>query len=216
MDESVKPAIRMALRLHEIGDATPYRISFAGKGKSGASFGFMQGDMAQGPPIVRQTFVDAMHQAGTDNGTSAAWQRQLSVPLITCPLSGTDRGQVDTALAAGSALVDAMDENLIAKIYADLDTCVTRGGLNGHALAPKALIYIAMWANMTGYPDQILVWLGGGAPSLRHPVAPAADMVDGPAMEAYLLATDYFIENPNNWPQMLSCAAAGAQQLPDA
>ncbi len=147
---------------------------------------------------------------------AAGWARQLSVPLITCPLSGADRGQVDGALAAGSALVDAMDENLISKVYADLDVCVARGSGAGITLTPKALIYVALWVNMTGYPDQILVWLGGGTPALRHAVPAAGATVDGPAMEVYLLATDYYVENPENWPQMLSCAAAGAAQLPVA
>ena len=53
VDETLKPELRLALRLHEIGDASPYALSFAGKGNSGASFGFMQGDMNGGQPEVR-------------------------------------------------------------------------------------------------------------------------------------------------------------------
>ena len=55
LPESLKPAIRAALRHHEIGEHSPYRLAFAGKGQSGGSFGAMQGDSyllgveAQGP-----------------------------------------------------------------------------------------------------------------------------------------------------------------------
>ena len=37
--EELKPGLRLALRLHEIGDATPYRLFFAGKGTSGRCMG---------------------------------------------------------------------------------------------------------------------------------------------------------------------------------
>jgi hypothetical protein len=37
MDERTKDAIRTALRVNEIGRESPYKLSFAGKGKSGAS-----------------------------------------------------------------------------------------------------------------------------------------------------------------------------------
>ena len=63
-DESLKPAIRAALRMHEIGARSPYEISFAGKGRSGGSFGFMQGDLSAGPAIVRETFRAVLGAAG--------------------------------------------------------------------------------------------------------------------------------------------------------
>ena len=46
----LKSALRFALRLHEIGDQSPYHLMFAAKGKSGASFGFMPGDLEEGRP----------------------------------------------------------------------------------------------------------------------------------------------------------------------
>ena len=60
-----------------------------------------------------------------DSATTAAWRHQLSMPLVSCPVSSSDRDEINTALAGNSALVDAMDENLIAKIYADLNTFIT-------------------------------------------------------------------------------------------
>ena len=212
-DETLKPALRMALRLHEIGDASPYQLSFAGKGKSGASFGFMQGDMEAGQPEVRPTFHDALAAAGIDEPTIAGFAAQLSVPLITCPLATADRDTVNAALLAGSALVDAMDEQILGKVYDSLDTCTARATAAGRGIAAKGLIYMALWINMTGPPSTLLVWLGGGVPAMRKPVPPAGAVVDGPAMETYLGATDYFVENPGNMPHMLQCAAAGAATL---
>ncbi len=209
----LKPALRMALRLHEIGDASPYQLCFAGKGKSGASFGFMQGDMAAGQPVVRQTFRAALATGGIAAATIAALARRLSVPLMACPLAPAERDEVNAALLAGRALVDAMDERIIGAVYAALDDCTARADAADRTIAPKALIYMALWINMTGPPTSLLVWLGGGAPVLRRPVPPAAATVDGPAMEAYLAATDYFVENPLNLSHMMQCAAAGAALL---
>ena len=213
VDETLKPALRMALRLNEIGDASPYRLSFAGKGKSGASFGFMQGDMEAGQPEVQQTFHDALAAAGMDDATIAGFAAQLSVPLINCPLDNADRDQVNAALLASSALVDAMDEQILGGVYNGLDACTARAGAAGRSIAAKGLIYMALWINMTGPPSTLLVWLGGGTPAMRRPVPPAGAVVDGPAMETYLQATDYFVENPHNFPHMMQCAAAGAATL---
>ena len=37
-DPAIESALLRALRIHEIGNRTPYELSFAGKAKSGASF----------------------------------------------------------------------------------------------------------------------------------------------------------------------------------
>ena len=41
VDKSLLPAIRETIKQNEIGSRTPYELSYARKGKSGASFGFM-------------------------------------------------------------------------------------------------------------------------------------------------------------------------------
>jgi len=216
VDETLKPALRMALRLHEIGDASPYQLSFAGKGKSGASFGFMQGDLAAGQPDVTRTFREALAAAGMDEATIAGFARQLAVPLLANPLAAADTEAVNAALRASAALVDAMDEGILAGVYDSLDTCNGHAGAAGRAIAAKALIYMALWINMTGPPTTLLRWLDGGTPAMRRPVPPAGALVDGSAMEAYLAATDYFVENPHNLPHMMQCAAAGAAMLASA
>ena len=77
-----------------------------------------------------------------------------------------------------------MDTTILANVYDALDACIARAAAAGTTIAPKALIYMALWINMTGPPTSLLVWLGGGMPALRRPVAPAGAVVDGPAMEA--------------------------------
>jgi hypothetical protein len=213
-DDALKPALRAALRMHEIGNESPYRLFFAAKGKSGASFGFVQGDLAAGQPEVQRTFREVLTAAGVGHDVITDIARRLSVHLIANPLSPAETKQVNDALLAGRASVDAMDEAILAKIYAGVDTCIARAAQAGRSVAPKALLYMAMWINMTGPPSKLLVWLDGRDPQLRSAVAPPGNPVDVPAVEAYLLATDYYTENRRNFAHMQESAAAGALKLP--
>ena len=203
----------MALRLHEIGDASPYQLFLAGKGKSGASFGFMQGDLAAGQPEVKTTFHDILAADGISQNQIENITKKLSVHLIFNPLGPAETKLVNDALAAHSDLVDAMDEQIARNVYDDLDQCLQTAQGAGRAIAPKALIYMALWINMTGPPSSLLKWLGGGNPGLPKPIPKAGSAVDGPAMETYLRATHYYTENPGNLPHMLNSAAAGAAIL---
>ena len=213
-DEALKPALRAALRVHEIGNDSPYHLFFAAKGKSGASFGFMQGDLAAHQPEVERTFRYVLTAAGMAPNVIADLVRRLSVHLIANPLSPDETKKVNDALLAGRALVDAMDESILAKVYTGVDACTARAAQARRSIAPKALLYMAMWINMTGPPSKLLVWLDGRDPQLRRPVAPPGNLVDVAAVEAYLLATDYYTENPRNFAHMQESAAAGAQKLP--
>lgn len=73
------PALTAALRMHEIGTNTPYRLYFAGKAKSGASFGFMQGDLAASQDIVTKTFVTILSLAGVADADIKDFCKVLSV-----------------------------------------------------------------------------------------------------------------------------------------
>src|SRR4051794_31504186 len=152
-DERLKPALRTALRVHEIGDHSPYELMFAAKGKSGASFGFMQGDLAAGQPEVRQVFREALTDAGVDAATINDVQQRLSVHLISNPLTTEQTARVNAALLADRAKVDAMDEGILAKVYAGLDSCLNTASAVGRTIAAEAQIYMALWVNMTGPPS---------------------------------------------------------------
>jgi hypothetical protein len=207
--ESLKPGLRVALRLHEIGDASPYRLSFAGKGKSGGSFGFMQGDLAAGQTDVTQTFRTAMTAAGISAAQTDSLVQRLSVHLIVNPLSPMETDQVNGALLSSRQLVDKMDESILQNVYGGLDRCVATAGQTSRSIAPKSQIYMALWINMTGPPSKLLIWLSGGNPGLETALPSLGSTVDGPTMEGYLRATSYYTENPGNLPHMLQCAAAG-------
>jgi hypothetical protein len=211
----IQSAIKTALRLNEIGSTSPYRVSFAGKGKSGASFGFMQGDMAAGPQIVRDTFAQALRSAGIAGATVTAIAQQLSVPLFHNPLSQADTMAVNAALAApaGRRLVDTMDDQLCSGVLHSVAACVDTATGSSRTVNPPAQIYMALWINMTGAPSTLLDWLSGQSVFLSRAFAAPGPIVDGPAMEAYLQATTYFAENPDNWPHTLQSAAAGINQL---
>jgi hypothetical protein len=212
INEQLKSAILTALRMNEIGDASPYQLSFAGKGKSGASFGAMQGDLAAKQQVVENTFHDVLEAAGFDPAEIQNFLTVLSVPRITNPLSMADTKRINDALNNSRSLVDAMDRNILAGVLAGVDQCIGAASGAGRHVEAKALIYMALWINMSGPPSKLLTWLAGGDPGmLGAPVLGAA--VTASNMENYLRATRYFHENPGNLPHILQSAAAGAQKL---
>src|SRR4051812_29268494 len=105
--ENIKPALRAALRAHEIGRGSPYRLSFAAKGKSGASFGFMQGDLAAGQTVATRAFRDAMAGGFTAEEIDRLL-RLLSVHSIRNPLTLEETERVNAAFENHRGVVDAM------------------------------------------------------------------------------------------------------------
>jgi len=213
-DDALKPALRRALRFNEIGNDSPYRISFAGKGNSGGSFGFMQGDLAAHQPEVTQTFHDALAAAGVPEAKIQSLLHVLSVHCPTNPLTPADTTLVDNALLASRTLVDQMDETILQGVYGNLDRCNNTAGAANCTIAPVALIYMALWINMTGPPTTLLRWLSGQNPGLTRPIPPAGNSVDQAAIQTYLQATSYFTNNPHNFPHLVESANAGAALLP--
>ena len=207
-DEAIKPALRAALRFNEIGDRTPYEISFAQKGNSGGSFGFMQGDLAAGQPIVHSTFRRAMAAAGMPQAKIDDLEQRLSGKGIPpTVITAAEKQQIDAALLASKALVDAMDEAILGKVYSELDTCNAAAAAASRTIAPIAQLYAAMWVNMTGPPDKILDFLRG--PGL-------GGIVGESDIQGYLKTTKYFRDNPKNFPHMVESANKGAAVLPTA
>lgn len=212
---SLMPGLRVALRLHEIGNASPYALGFAGKDKSGASFGFMQGDVHAGQAFVKETLRKVLESAAIAPAKVGALMQQLSGHLTGNPLSAADNALVNDALnaAAGRKLVDAMDERILAEICKDLDQCVAAANASGRTIAAKAQLYMAMWINMTGKPTRLLAWLSGQDVTMAAPVAKPGPVVDAAAMETYLGATQYYTAHPKNLKHIKECAAAGAKEI---
>jgi hypothetical protein len=213
-DEALKPALRKALRLHEIGEESPYRLSFAGIGGSGGSFGFMQGDLARRPPRVRETFRRVLDASGVTSQQIEAWLQLLAAPVSRDPLGPADRERIDAALLAGRAMVDALDEYLFEGVCRYLDQCSDTAVATDRSITPQALLAMALWINKTGPPTKLLVWLSGADPGLPRPVREAPFVVDAAAIEGYLQATRYYTDHPDRLAHLREAVAAGAVDLP--
>lgn len=205
-DAQVTTALHRALRRHETGDRSPYCLSFAGKGRSGASFGCSQGDLAHGPAAVRRTLRAVLEAAGVAGPRLEAMMAQLTRPVAANPLDPADARLVDAALDTpeGRRLVDAMDAALMADLAGELDRCLAAAA--GRRVTPEAQIVIALWINMSGPPTTLLRWLGGRDVALARPVASPGPVVDAAAVARYLAASAYFIANPRNLAHLLRCA----------
>lgn len=217
-DQSLLPAIARALQGNEVGNASPYQLGFAGTGKSGASFGSMQGDLAAGDPRVTACFHDALAASGWTEARIADALARLSVPLTASPLSEGDLAAVNAALDTprGRQLVDAMDEHLLDTCFTHLDSCLAAAHRGGRRVAPEAQIAIALWMNMTGPPSKLLDWLGGAAVTMAGPVPPPDEYVTGAEMVAFLRASHYFTEHPDAMRHFQEAVAAGVGVLPGA
>lgn len=148
-----------------------------------------------------------------DEKTVASLLARLSIHLVKNPLTPQETAMVNAALLAARALVDVMDEGILQSVYADLDRCVAAAQASGRTVEAKAQLYIALWINMSGPPTKLLTWLAGADPGLPGPLPHVGARVDGLAMEAYLRATNYYMENAGNLPHMLQSVAAGMAVL---
>jgi hypothetical protein len=211
---NLQTALRTAVRRHEIGDDTPYKLSFAEKGRSGASFGFMQGDLGQNQQEVKDAFRRALAAADLPEEKISSLMQTLSVPVERNPLNAVDNNLVNNALDApkGRPLVDAMDEQILADVCLKLDKCLDAASSSGRTITPEAQIYMLLWINMTGPPTDLLHWLSGS--TVRSVPAPGTS-VDSRAIQEYLKASKYFTENPGNFQHMFESVAAGARLLTD-
>lgn len=202
--------VRAALRFNEIGDASPYRLSFAGKGNSGGSFGAFQNDCyaSSGP---RQVLWRALVNVGArraDDITAAASRK-----CEASPLSPADQSTADEALAAdcNRPLVDALDERTFAVVLRELGTSIDAAATAGLTVEPGAACAIACWANMTGEPATLNTWLGGQAVKFSggSPSCPAGPVVTQEDVLRYLAATAFFAGRPHNLEHLRAAIAAG-------
>lgn len=208
------PAIKETIKQNEIGNASPYVLSYARLGKSGASFGFMQGD-TNVSSLARATLVKALAAGGVAAVDSARILAAVSCALPNGnPLSAADTALANAALAsnAGKAVVDAMDDQLFAEVLSGLDTCIAAAATRKIALSPLAHLYIAPWINMSGPPSLLKSWLAGQP--VFGLVPPPPPEVTAEEIESYLQATSYFQQHPKNFVHYQQCVAIGAKLLP--
>ncbi len=215
-DPALTPAITAALRANELGAASPYRISFACKGSSGASFGAFQGDTAVNPAALA-TLRRVLAAAAMPTDQAGRILDAVRLPCPTDPLSRADEAAVNAALDApqGRALVDALDQRSLSVVLADLDLANAAAARGGNSIDPAGQLAICLWCNMSGPPTLLLTWLGG------VPVTESGAVVAAPGrpvklddIRRYLNCTPFFTAHPNNMAHFLQSVAAGAALLP--
>lgn len=212
-DPAMLPAIKAAIRSNEIGSQSPYKLSFAKKGNSGASYGVFQNDT-----YANRTALTTLTQILSDAGLPADQVQRitglLGRPCPTDPLSVTDEAAVNAALAStdGQAQVDALDSAQLQIVtgYLDQALAASAAPVNG-----DAQLAICLWCNMTGKPTTLMTWLRGA--SISQPggtVAPPGNPVTLADMTRYLKSTQFFLQNPGNWTHFSNSVATGAALLP--
>ena len=150
VDSAPVPAIREAIKQNEIGNASPYGLSYARLGASGASFGIFQGDTNVNH-LARATLMRALQAASAAGNAIARIMAAVSQPCQNGnPLSAADSGVADAALSspAGVALVDAMDANLLQVVLGELDSCIASSASRGHTIEPAALLCVVLQTDL--------------------------------------------------------------------
>jgi hypothetical protein len=213
VDSALIPAIREAIKQNEIGNASPYVLSYARLEVSGASFGVFQGD-TNVSPNARATLAAALRANGADEATVTRILGLVSQPCPNgSPLSAEDAATADRALSsdAGKHFVDAMDNQLLQTVLHGIDSCVTVANGRSLTIAPVAVLYIALWVNMTGPPTVLARWIGGTSElGLAPPTGPQVAQQD---LENYLHATQFFTLRPKNFLHMQASVQAAVPLL---
>jgi hypothetical protein len=214
VDSALIPAIKVAIKQNELGNASPYQLSYARLGASGASFGIFQGDTNVNH-VARDTLRQILQAAGT---ADAVCDRIIGAVSKPCPdgnpLSAEDTSTANDALSSntGMAMVDAMDERLLQVVLGELDTCIAAANTRQQSIAPVALLYIALWVNMTGAPDTLNKWLSGTQEvGLAPPVGPTVTQQN---LENYLQANTFFRLHPRNFVHMQDSVQAAVSSIP--
>jgi hypothetical protein len=216
IDPAILLAVREALRVNEIGDASPYRLSYARYGQSGASFGVFQGD-THVDPAAQKALYDALVVAKVDPTTVA---RILSAVSQACPngsrLSDADEQLANAALSSpdGMAIVDKMDDHTLNVILAGLQNALDAAAAAHFQVAADAQLCIVLWVNMTGAPNSLDAWLQGSPTNGAYP--PPGPTVTRADIMRYLAVSKYFNLHPRNLRHFEEAVSAGVRLLPTA
>ena len=84
LNPAMLPAIHAAIQSNELGHASPYALSFARKGRSGASFGVFQGDtnVSSTARTTLKNILDAVPLTATAVERIMAGYRKLAPTVI--------------------------------------------------------------------------------------------------------------------------------------
>ena len=154
VDTALLPAIREAIKENELGSVSPYCLSYARLGSSGASFGIFPGDTNVNHH-ARASLLEALEAAGADTSTCNRILAAVGRPCTAGnPLSPEDTTLANNALSsdAGKQLIDKMDADLLSVVLGELDSRVSAATTRNQTIVPEALLYMALWVNMTGLP----------------------------------------------------------------
>jgi hypothetical protein len=198
VDPSLLPAIRAALRENEIGNQSPYELSYAELGRSGGSFGVFQGDTCV-DTNARAALKQVLVAANVDPNTVIRILAAVSQPCPHgSPLSPADQKAADDALDSpkGREIVDGMDGKIIQGILGELDSSIAAAKSVGKRLDPGAQLSIGLWVNMSGAPTALNEWIKGATVGGVAP--PGAAAVTRDDVKRYLKGTKFFSFHPKN------------------
>ena len=109
VDTNTVPALKLAIKQNEVGNSSPYCLTYARMGTSGASFGIFQGDTNVNQ-TARNTLRQVLQKAGVSSNDCNRIIAGVSQPCPNGnPLSAADTTSANNALAANTDLVDGMD-----------------------------------------------------------------------------------------------------------
>ena len=214
VNTALLPAIREAIKQNEIGSASPYCLSFACLGSSGASFGIFQGDTNVNQ-TARAALMAILQSQAIDINTINRIMKLLGQACPNGnPLTPDDAELANSVLVSDSdkIAVDAMDDRLLQIVLGELDSCIAAAQTRNTSLDPTSLLYIALWVNMTGAPATLNRWLRGEA--VLDLASPAGPTVTPQNLEIYLQANTYFRIHPKNFVHMQQSVQCGARFLP--
>lgn len=216
-DDTFLTALSLAIKYNELGDSSPYCLSFARLGNSGASFGIFQAD-THVTSVARTTLAATLEHSGIEPDAVA---RIIGLLSQACrdgnPLTSADTTLVNDALSStqGRSLVDAMDGELLVIVQDELQSTKDAAAAVELEIETSAQLYIALWVNMTGRPNCLNRWIGGAdiGNNVACPVRPAVTSED---MARYLQACKYFTFHPRAFLHMrdsVNLASQLAKQL---
>ncbi len=228
MDAAVQASITRLLLEHEIGgDAgLPYRLSFAGKGNSGASFGATQGDLNTNTEC-RPVFITILNQRGDVTAFGTAKRQAVFAALIGKPNPCDPFGDAGKTVAAINAAldhpasrpqIDAMDKAQLGRVLAMVGVSAAMAAAAGRNLAPACLAALALYCNQFGAPNTANQWFSGQTVTLNGKAVPPPP--PGPlgleSLLGYIGQTKYYSQNPKNFQRFCTIARSFAVNPPES